>query len=95
MKTIFIPELDAAEVAPIIRANGYKLPDNVDRPILARWYRGKYYGYGDSRSWIPLNSMGGIATKAFHDHKVRFPAKIDKALREMLRKKRAARRGTE
>ena len=48
-------------------------PHNVDVAILARWHHGKYGGYGVKEGFVPLNSMGGIATKAFHDHHVLCP----------------------
>ncbi len=49
---------------------------------------GKYYGYGAKDLWVPIDSLGGMATKAFHSHTVRFPTRIDKALRTMLERKR-------
>lgn len=83
MRRIFVPQLDHKEVAPILRANGFKWPPNVRRPV-ARWHHGNYYGYGNKDSWFPLNSMGGIATKAFHDMTVEFPASIEEPLLAML-----------
>ncbi len=86
-RRIFVPQLDhKKEVAPILKTHRYKLPDNVRSPV-SRWHRGVYYGYGNSHSWVPLNTMGGMATKAFHAVSVRFPERIDKKLRTLLKEK--------
>jgi hypothetical protein len=81
---IFVPQLDAKDVAGVLRKHSYNLPDNVNQKILSRWHKGYYYDYGRPDMWIPLNSMGGMATKAFHSHGVKFPARIDKELRMLL-----------
>jgi hypothetical protein len=88
-KTIFIPQLEAKEVVPILKSHGYKLPGNVERRSVARWYHGIYYGYGNKNSWFPLNSMGGIATKAFYGLTVDFPDPINDELCALLLKKRS------
>ena len=88
MKRIFVPQLDAKDTAPVFAKYAYKLPSNVEKRSVARWYLGVYYGYGNKECWIPLNSMGGIATKAFQGHTVRFPKRLDTALRKLLEKKR-------
>jgi hypothetical protein len=51
-----------------------KLPSNIDEPILQSFHKGFYganYGgkpFGVKHGFVPLNKMGGIATKPFHDH---------------------------
>jgi len=85
-----IPQLDARLVNPILKRFGFKLPENVQRRrtapgrAIARWHLGYYYGYGEKDLWIPLNEYGGMATKAFHEHTVKFPKRIDTALRKLL-----------
>lgn len=83
-KFIFIPQLDAAEVTPVLKKHRFKLPKNVEPRGVARWYHGNYYGYGNKASWFPLSSTGGIATKAFHGLTVTFPAPIDNKLIALL-----------
>jgi hypothetical protein len=92
MRPIFVPQLDAKDVNAVLRKYRYKLPTNCARPVrlIKRWFLGKYYGYGARDLWIPLNFMGGIATKPWHGHTVKFPARIDKQLRAMLEQKRKA-----
>lgn len=84
-----IPQLLHADVLPVLKRHGYKLPFNVHRKEVYRWHLGYYYGYGAKDLWIPLNSTGGMATKAFYDHTVKFPKRIDTALRKLLEAKPA------
>ena len=88
MTKIFVPQLEVTEVTPILKKYGYKLPENVERRSVARWHHGIYYGYGNRTSWFPLNSNGGIATKAFHGLTVSFPAPIEKKLIAILDEKK-------
>ncbi len=82
------PELNANEVNQVLRKHGYKLPPNcLPLRMISAWHFGKYYGYGTKDGWTPLNSSGGIATKAFHDHSVRFSAKINTALQNLLKER--------
>ena len=67
-----------------------EVPANVIAEAVSRWYFGIYYGYGNRESWIPLGSMGGMATRPFDSHTVRFPARIDRKLRALLDQKRSA-----
>jgi len=90
MRKVFVPQLEATEVSPILNRHRYKLPDNVEKHSVARWYHGIYYGYGNRNSWFPLNSMGGIATKAFRGLTVTFPAPIEKKLIALLAAKKDA-----
>lgn len=81
----FVPQIEAAEVTRVLRKHSYELPSNVNPKVtLSRWHKGRYCGYGDPDGWVPLNPGGGIATRAFDDHSVRFPAQIDKELRMLL-----------
>lgn len=49
-----------------------RLPQNVDG-MPDHWCPAPYGGYGEKGGFIPLNSLGGIATKAFHYHHVMCP----------------------
>lgn len=69
---------------PILKRFGWKLPSNVDRRQLARWHYGPYYGYGERGLWIPLNSMGGMATRAFDTKTVKFPKRVENAIVKLL-----------
>jgi hypothetical protein len=84
MLKILPHELDAEQVMPVLRKHRYKLPGNVNTEQVRRWHKGFYYGYGCRGVWIPLNAMGGIATKGFWDHSVKFPLRIDRELRMLL-----------
>lgn len=86
LRKMHVTQLPHADVAPILKRYGYKLPANVDKRNVARWHLGYYYGYGAKDLWIPLNSMGGMANAAFHEHTVKFPKRIDTALRKLLEK---------
>ena len=79
-------QLGNRDVAAVLARKGYRLPINVDQSSVARWHRGLYYGYGRADSWVPLNHCGGIATKPFHAHRVKFPREIDRALSSLLRR---------
>lgn len=90
MRRIFVPQLDHKDVAPILKRHKFKLPENVERRDLARWYYGIYYGYGNRRSWFPLNSMGGISTIAFMGLTVFFPKPVEEKLLLLLAEKKAS-----
>lgn len=77
-------QLDAKQVMPILKRFRWKLPANVDQPIVDRFHFGQYYGYGEKDLWIPITVHGGIATKAFHSHTIKFPKRIEKHLQAML-----------
>lgn len=89
-KFIRIPELPHKLVIKVFRKYGYKIPANVDKSVLDKWYRGTYYGYGSKETWLPLNSMGGIAINAFHSMIVKFPKRVDIALNKLLEEKYTA-----
>lgn len=76
-------QLDAKHVLPILKRFKWNLPKNVDRRGLDRFHFGKYYGYGSKDLWIPITVHGGISTKAFHGHTVKFPIRIEKLLQAM------------
>lgn len=84
MADIGKPDIDAKLVDQVLRKFGFKLPENVNVPIVRRWHLGEYYEHGEPGLWIPISGSGGIATKAFWSHTVKFPAKIDRALRKIL-----------
>ena len=86
-KKIFVPQLDALEVAPIFKAHRWRKPKNITGRTVYRWHYGIYYGYGNKNSWFPLNSMGGIASKAFHAMTVKFPEPVEAELFALLDKK--------
>ena len=89
MKVRKIPELDATDVNLVFAKYRYRLPRNCEpRLYIARWHFGKYYGYGTRDTWIPLDSVGGMATKAWHDKTVSFPWRIEKSLRKLLKETR-------
>lgn len=89
MRKIFVPQLDARVVRPILRQHRYRLPENCEPSrVIARWHYGTYYGYGTKESWIPLSSLGGMATKPFRGHTVRFPLRIDRKLQLLLKQAR-------
>lgn len=79
-------QVDHAQVKPILKRYGWKIPSNVDTRQVARWHFGSYYGYGARGLWIPLNSIGGMATKAFDTKTVQFPKRINNALITLLEK---------
>jgi hypothetical protein len=89
LKRLHTWQLDAKLVNPILKRSGWKIPPNVDRRQLARWHYGPYYGYGERGLWIPLNSMGGMATRAFDTKTVKFPKRIQIALCKLLEKSHA------
>lgn len=82
-------QLPNSEVRRVLSRFRFRLPRNVNRPV-SRWHLGVYYGYGNPESWIPLNSMGGMATKPWYSHTVRFPPAIDAILRAMIHNEREA-----
>ena|ERR1035437_5356458 len=80
--------LEAKQVNAVLKKHKYRLPQNCEkRQFIANWWFGKYYGYGTKDTWIPLNKNGGMATKAFHDKTVKFPARINKKLLALLDEK--------
>jgi hypothetical protein len=90
---IFVPQLEASEVAPIFKRHRWRKPQNISGMTVARWHHGIYYQYGNKASWFPLNSMGGIATKAFHGLTVTFPPAVESDLLALLdEKKRQSRK---
>jgi hypothetical protein len=84
LKRLHSWQVDHKHVKPILKKFGWKMPSNVDTRQVARWHFGSYYGYGQRGLWIPLNSMGGTATKAFDTKTVKFPTRIEKALLKLL-----------
>lgn len=89
LKRLHSWQLDAKQVGPILKRLRWKIPPNVDTRQLSRWHFGAYYGYGARGLWIPLNSMGGMATKAFDTKTVKFPRRIENELLKMLDSKAA------
>jgi len=71
-------------VKPILKRYAWKIPPNVNRREVDRWHYGYYYGYGERGLWIPLNSLGGMATRAFDSHTVKFPKRIENAIVKLL-----------
>ena len=90
LKRLHSWQIDAKQVEPILKRFGWKVPPNVDKRNVARWHFGSYYGYGERGLWIPLNSMGGMATRAFDTKTVKFPKRINNALLKLLETKHAA-----
>ena len=90
MRKIFVPQLEASEVAPIFKRHQWKRSKNIEGRTVARWHHGIYYGYGTKESWFPLNSMGGIAAKAFHGLTVTFPAPVENEMLALLAEKKSA-----
>ena len=84
LKRLHSWQLDHKQVKPILKKYGWKMPGNVNTRELARWHFGSYYGYGQRGLWIPLNSMGGMATKAFDTKTVKFPKRVENALLNLL-----------
>lgn len=80
LKRLHSWQVDHKAIAPILKRFGWKIPTNVNRRELARWHYGPYYGYGERGLWIPLNSLGGMATRAT----VKFPKRINNALLKLL-----------
>lgn len=85
---IFVPQLEASEVAPIFKRHRWRKPQSIAGRTVARWYYGSYYQHGNKESWFPLNSMGGIATKAFHSLTVTFPPAVESELLALLDEKK-------
>jgi hypothetical protein len=86
LKRLHSWQVDHKLVKPLLKKYGWKIPTNVDTRQVARWHFGSYYGYGGRGLWIPLNSLGGMATKAFDIKTVRFPQRINAALLKLLEK---------
>jgi len=86
LKRLHSWQVDHKAIAPILKRLGWNIPPNVDRQQLARWHYGPYYGYGERGLWIPLNSMGGMATRAFDTKTVKFPKRIENAIVKLLGK---------
>ena len=84
LKRLHSGQVDHKPIAPILKRFDWKIPPNVDRKQLARWHFGPYYGYGERGLWIPLNSMGGMATRAFDTKTVKFPKRIENAIVKLL-----------
>lgn len=84
LKRLHSWQLSTEQVTPILKRFRWKLPPNVNRRELARWHYGPYYGYGGRGLWIPLNSLGGMATRAFDTKTVKFPKRITTALLKLL-----------
>lgn len=78
-------QLEAKVVMPILKRFGWKLPRNIEWSRVDRFHFGKYYGYGAKDLWIPITVHGGMASKPFHDHTVKFPKRIEAKLQAMLR----------
>ncbi len=77
-------QLDAKHVMPVLKRFGWKRPTNIDWRIVDRFHFGKYYGYGAKDLWVPITVHGGMASKPFHSHTVKFPQRIEKILQKML-----------
>lgn len=86
LKRLHSWQVSASDVKPILKRFGWKMPPNVETRQVERWHYGSYYGYGERGLWIPLNSLGGMATKAFHSKTVKFPKRIQSALCKLLEK---------
>ncbi len=77
-------QLDFKQVRPVLKRLGWKLPANINWKYVDRIHYGKYYGYGAKELWVPITVHGGMASKPWHSHTVKFPKRIESILQKML-----------